>query len=263
MSSTNHTTNYNLPQFVGTDKPAWLGDINPALSAIDTAMHANSVAAAQAGTDAGNAQTRADNAYTKAGDAELAAGTAQETANNAVSGLSTANTRIDGLYSKLNLNQISNASLSIITTNDTALTLAQSQDGSVFKLYGQFTNNNNSNTAASSTMAKSAVPGLTNKYGFDTGLVLNSAPDEAYVIAPAGICIGGTRGYSKTSTDYMDAGNFFNCQIAVGTNGHIYVSPFNTWGSNSADSIRAYTRSRVYWLPCVYFNGNFGDNPQD
>lgn len=41
MSSTNHTTNYNLPQFVGTDKPAWLGDINPAMSAIDTQMKAN------------------------------------------------------------------------------------------------------------------------------------------------------------------------------------------------------------------------------
>lgn len=41
MSSTNHTTNYNLPQFVGTDKPAWLGDINPAMSAIDTQMKNN------------------------------------------------------------------------------------------------------------------------------------------------------------------------------------------------------------------------------
>lgn len=41
MSSTNHTANYNLPQFVGTDKPAWLGDINPAMSAIDTQMKAN------------------------------------------------------------------------------------------------------------------------------------------------------------------------------------------------------------------------------
>lgn len=41
MSSTNHTANYNLPQFVGTDKPAWLGDINPAMNTIDTRMKAN------------------------------------------------------------------------------------------------------------------------------------------------------------------------------------------------------------------------------
>lgn len=41
MSSTNHTANYNLPQFVGTDKPAWLGDINPAMTAIDGQMKTN------------------------------------------------------------------------------------------------------------------------------------------------------------------------------------------------------------------------------
>ena len=38
MGHTNSTANYNLPQFVGTDKPSWLGDINNAFSAIDTAI---------------------------------------------------------------------------------------------------------------------------------------------------------------------------------------------------------------------------------
>ncbi len=38
MGHTNSTVNYNLPQFVGTDKPSWLGDINNAFSAIDTAI---------------------------------------------------------------------------------------------------------------------------------------------------------------------------------------------------------------------------------
>ena len=41
MSSTNHTPNYNLPQYVGTDKPTFLGDFNNAMSAIDTALHNN------------------------------------------------------------------------------------------------------------------------------------------------------------------------------------------------------------------------------
>ena len=31
MSATNHTTNYNLPQFIGTDIPSWLADA-PALT---------------------------------------------------------------------------------------------------------------------------------------------------------------------------------------------------------------------------------------
>lgn len=38
MSATNATTNYSLPLFIGTDKPAWLVDWNSAMSAIDAAI---------------------------------------------------------------------------------------------------------------------------------------------------------------------------------------------------------------------------------
>lgn len=38
MSATNATTNYSLPLFIGTDKPAWLVDWNGAMSAIDAAI---------------------------------------------------------------------------------------------------------------------------------------------------------------------------------------------------------------------------------
>ena len=44
FASTNKTTNYELPQFIGTDKPSWLGDINSAMSTIDTGMHDNATA---------------------------------------------------------------------------------------------------------------------------------------------------------------------------------------------------------------------------
>ena len=40
MAHTNSTPNYNLPQFLGTDKPAWLTDVNNAMSDIDTAIAA-------------------------------------------------------------------------------------------------------------------------------------------------------------------------------------------------------------------------------
>lgn len=53
MSATNHTTNYELPIFVGTDKPAWLVDWNSAMTAIDTAIHTAEGKADQAGTDIG------------------------------------------------------------------------------------------------------------------------------------------------------------------------------------------------------------------
>lgn len=35
MGATNHTPSLNLPQFIGTDKPTWLGDINNAFRNID------------------------------------------------------------------------------------------------------------------------------------------------------------------------------------------------------------------------------------
>lgn len=36
MGATNKTPNIELPQFIGTDKPSWLGDFNGAMNAIDT-----------------------------------------------------------------------------------------------------------------------------------------------------------------------------------------------------------------------------------
>lgn len=38
MGATNHTTNYDLSQFIGTDKPTWLTDYNGDMEKIDTAL---------------------------------------------------------------------------------------------------------------------------------------------------------------------------------------------------------------------------------
>lgn len=45
MAHTNATANYSLPQFIGTDKPGWLTDINTAFYDIDAAMKDNADAA--------------------------------------------------------------------------------------------------------------------------------------------------------------------------------------------------------------------------
>ena len=66
MSHTNSTPNYNLPQFITTDKPFWLTDINGAFSAIDTGIDAAKDAADNAQSDATQALTDAGNADTKA-----------------------------------------------------------------------------------------------------------------------------------------------------------------------------------------------------
>ena len=84
MGATNHTTNYNLPQFVGSDKPTWLGDVNGALLAIDTQMKANETASATADTKADTALTNASSAQTTANTASTTATTADTTANSAL-----------------------------------------------------------------------------------------------------------------------------------------------------------------------------------
>lgn len=40
MSHTNSTANYALPQFVGSDTPGWLTDVNSAMADIDAAIYA-------------------------------------------------------------------------------------------------------------------------------------------------------------------------------------------------------------------------------
>lgn len=48
MASTNKTSNYQLSQFVGTDRPTWLGDYNGDMAKIDAQMKANADAIEQA-----------------------------------------------------------------------------------------------------------------------------------------------------------------------------------------------------------------------
>lgn len=62
MSSTNKTTNYNLSQYIGTDKPTYLGDYNSDMLKIDTQLKANADSASNAASAAGAAQAIADKA---------------------------------------------------------------------------------------------------------------------------------------------------------------------------------------------------------
>lgn len=92
MSSTNHTTNYELSQYVGADKPTYLGDYNSDMLKIDTQMKtnadnisANTSAIATASANATQALSDASTAQTAANNAQSAANTADTTANSALS----------------------------------------------------------------------------------------------------------------------------------------------------------------------------------
>lgn len=246
MSSTNHTTNYNLPQFLGSDKPAWLGDINPAMSAIDTAMHNNAVKAQQGVDDASTAQGRANDAYNLADGAKTDAGTAQGTANTAIANAATVAQNLDNFEKKFNL-------ISFTTCNNLAhtggtitgqFTLAQNSDGSIFKFYGKMQVN-----GSSSLNYTTAVAGLSGAYGIPTGCFLTSAPDEAYFIDCAGT-------YAKiTESNCLGVGEM---NLAVGTDGQVYAFA-TTW--SGSENVGSGQFLRLFYPPCVYFNKNFGDTP--
>lgn len=107
MSSTNKTTNYELSQYVGADKPTYLGDYNSDMLKIDTQMKNNAddiasvsatatTANATANTalaDASTAQTTADNANTSASNASQIATQALSKANANETALSAINAK--------------------------------------------------------------------------------------------------------------------------------------------------------------------------
>lgn len=114
MASTNKTTNYELSQFIATDKPTFLGDYNGDMQKIDTAIagvaatasgasstatsalteaQSASSTAASAATTAATADTNATSALTTAGNAATAASAAQSTADSAASAASAADAK--------------------------------------------------------------------------------------------------------------------------------------------------------------------------
>ena len=83
MAHTNSTTHYSLPQFVTSDKPAWLTDVNGAMSAIDTGIY-------DAQTKANTADGNATQALSDAADAQSTANTADGKGSGAVASIAPA-----------------------------------------------------------------------------------------------------------------------------------------------------------------------------
>lgn len=103
---TNETDNYDLPQFVGTDKPTWLGDFNEAMSAIDAGMAENASDISSLDTRVTSAEGTASQASTDvagltstvntlSGNVTTATTTANNAQSTATSALNTANSADD------------------------------------------------------------------------------------------------------------------------------------------------------------------------
>lgn len=273
MSSTNSTSHYNLPQFVSTDKPAWLTDINGAMGAIDTGIYEAKTTADTASTAASNADTKAGNAQQTANTALTNAGTAQSTADgntakigtltnldtsaktDLVSAVNEVNTNnntvasnLNTFMTKFNLSNITEGNPTTTgSVSSDKYTLAQNSDGSIFKFYGS------KNYFSSASITKTAIPGLTGYYGGKTTLQLTTAPTTAYMIKSAGFVF-----FVNNSENAIT--KLYECAIAVGTDGYVYI-----WAGtyNGNESVPSGQYIRIQFAPCIYFNTDFGDIPSN
>lgn len=244
---TNSTTNYGYPQFVGTDKPGWLTDINGAFNDIDE--------------DIKTAQTSADSAQASATIADGKAVQAQSDATTALNSAGTANTNIGTManlttsdkssivgatneinakatqnttdIAKLNLNTFESYETSdvIITGGNVSasyasLTVASNSDGSVGKVYGQIELDCSSLSSGTTVTVKL---GTTN---------LNPTSDIS--IKCAGIMY------------YTRDNSVFSKDIYIKTNGDV---EFTAYCYANGGTIR------IILSPCLYFMKDFGDTP--
>lgn len=238
MASTNKTSNYELSQFLGTDKPAWLSDYNTDMSKIDTQMKANADAATAASGTATSADTKIGtlanlttdaktNTVAAINEVDLHADTAQTTANDASVDAGAALLKATALEDALNLTAntpITSGIVSVgsvsVTIPECRITIAKNSAGSLCKVYGYI---NIASTASSGA--------CTLKITNDSGL----RPESDFEVE--GVC------FKSTSDGISQA------RLVFKTTGEIDCV-FNK-SANIAQDIRS--------MACVIFVKNFGD----
>lgn len=237
MSSTNKTSNYELSQFLGTDKPAWLADYNTDMSKIDAQMKLNadgvvsaSGSATTANTNIGTLANLTTDAKTNVvaainevdGHADAANATASSAYTRAGDALD-AVAKFD-LSNEIELTVTSN--LGTVATN--TLKIRKDNTNSVYKLYGQVTVSGLANTTGTLVLTISPTSGLNPSEGYDVEC--------------------GATVYANLTTGFTSVGAR---KFTVGTDGVISV-PNETVTGNT---------TYFTWIfpPCVYFNKSFGD----
>lgn len=165
MSSTNKTTNYNLSQFVGTDKPAWLSDYNGDMAAIDAQMKLNADAASTAaggvstntaaiGTLSNLTTDAKTNLVAAVNEVDGHADTASTTASSANTTANSALSKANALESALNLSTITTLvpTVNVGSIEYTTVKSAVNSTNSLGKLYGKIRVNLANTTATSVTI---------------------------------------------------------------------------------------------------------------
>ena len=247
MASTNKTTNYDLSQYIGSDKPTYLGDYNSDMSKIDTQMktNADNIATAIAGVEsatstANQANTTANQANTTANSASQTASQAQSTANTASSTASSAlatATQAQGsanqvagdlsdFEQELNFTHFDDMTLTATggTITSQNMKVASNEDGTIAKIYGRCKLNSNGAVTLSGTSRLRPTSNITISC---LGFMFANTSDGSIsrVASPA--------------------------DVTIATNGNITIASPYAWGD----------QKDFYLFPCMLFLKDFGDTP--
>lgn len=211
-------------------------------------------------TDITTANSKATEALEKAEASETAIGdiTSLNTTNksNLTSAVNEVNTGLNGTKAgltafekKFNLNYTSSKTntttfITGITFIECNLRLAQNEDGSIFKFYGHLISGRSGGSGSYLPSGSKVPMGTTSgSYtGYDTGLILRSAPAGAYKIEGSGIV------FHTSSSGSVDS--VVTRPFIVGANGHIYID--EQYYYDNKNVINTYPAS-------IYFNSSFGD----
>lgn len=236
MASTNKTTNYELSQFIGTDKPAWLSDYNQDMSKIDTAIKNASDTATSASGSATSANsaigTLSSLTTTEKGtvvgainEVDSNADTAQGTANDAYTLATTNATKISSLEHALNITTINTCTITKsnnISNVSGTIKCATNSTQSIFKIYGDIVLFAGQNTSGASVTFS------------NTGIGVR---DTAYDI-------------DGVALFFASNGGVYVHKATVKTNGDIEIPDISFPNTGSG---------RLYLAPILYFDKNFGD----
>lgn len=157
MSATNATTNYSLPLFIGTDKPAWLVDFNGAMNAIDAQMKVN---ATDILANAGSISSLST------------------TVSAHTTSISTMSGQISTLSTGLNTAQGNINTINSLIGNGEPTTTDKTLIGAINEIYGMITGGGSTEIAAANVSYDGTTSGL-------VATSVQAAIDEVYAAIPS------------------------------------------------------------------------------
>lgn len=227
MSSTNKTSHYELSQFIGTDKPAWLTDYNSDMLKIDTGL-------ATATAEASGAQGTATSAAS-------AAQAAQNTANQAVTSATA------------NAEDLTELKAALTNTLDTMTRLGNASTGNGFVSYSDYIQ------CFRFTIGwGSALPNNTSIKDSNTVIPLYSVPVNIFKIAASTITDNNSKVVLGTATIKFSTSSVTDGVSTIAILAYYDGSNTIVYGSIPTASYSVYTSIQNIWANfTILFSGNF------